>query len=64
MKPSLPGGVAARARAECYSWCEVERGGWVDGRATISCQPVAAVVRGDLQASAGSEQVTKATVSA
>ena len=46
MKPSLPGGVAARARAECDAWCEVK---WRDrgaGRATISCQPVAAVVRG------------------
>jgi hypothetical protein len=40
------GGVAARARAECDAWCEEERGDRGAGRATISCQPVAAVVRG------------------
>jgi hypothetical protein len=43
---ACPGWVAARVEAECDAWCEVK---WRDrgaGRATISCQPVAAVVRG------------------
>jgi hypothetical protein len=58
------GGVAARARAECDAWCEEERGDRGAGRATKSCQPVAAVVRGsragscrDIQGGGGEKNI-------
>ena len=67
---ACPGWVAARVEAECDAWCEVK---WRDrgaGRATISCQPVAAVVRGsragscrDIQGGGGEKNIEQKAAS-